>query len=100
MLVKSINEVIDPLNMVYDSLCSVKCEKIANGLVLNLLRQAHTFGLNLAKIDIRQESSRHQKLMNNICKNLKLGNYQNWSERKKILFLSQTFRSKNQLISR
>ncbi len=99
-LFKSINEVIDPLNMVYNSLCSVKCEKIANGLVLNLLRQAHTFGLNLAKIDIRQESSRHQKLINNICKNLKLGNYQNWSEKKKISFLSKKFLSKSPLISR
>jgi len=45
-LVRSINEVIQPLNIVYNSLCDVKCESIANGSVLDLLRRAHCFGLN------------------------------------------------------
>ena len=99
-MVQTINEVIEPLNIVYDSLCSVNCKMIADGMVLNLLRQAHTFGLNLAKIDIRQESSRHQKLINNICKKKGLGNYENWSEKNKISFLSKQFLSKKTLISK
>jgi len=66
-LVRSINEVIQPLNIVYNSLCDVKCESIANGSVLDLLRRAHCFGLNLTKLDIRQEASRHEKLLKNIC---------------------------------
>ena len=32
-MVQSINEVINPLNEVYDSLCSVNCDVIANGVV-------------------------------------------------------------------
>ena len=87
MLVQSIDEIIEPLTVVYDSLCSVKCEVIANGLVLDLLRRTYAFGLNLAKLDIRQESNRHQKLLKNVCIHLVLGNYQNWSEEKKISFL-------------
>ena len=62
-LVQSINEIIQPLNDVYNSLTSVKCQVIANGIVLDLIRRAYTFGLNLAKLDIRQESSRHFKLI-------------------------------------
>ena len=50
LLVNSINEILDPLNEVYNSLCSVKCDIIANGLVLDIIRLSHTFGLNLAKL--------------------------------------------------
>ena len=98
ILVKSINEIIEPLNIVYKSLCSAKCEVIANGSVLDLLRRAHTFGINLARLDIRQESSRHSKLINSICNKLKIGNYDNWSEDEKISFLSKEYLSKRPLI--
>tara|TARA_B100001123_G_C15332484_1_gene1031692 strand:+ start:103 stop:2760 length:2658 start_codon:yes stop_codon:yes gene_type:complete len=92
-LVQSIDEVIKPLTIVYQSLCSVKCEVIANGSLLDLLRRAYAFGLNLAKIDIRQESSRHKKLMNRVCNHYKLGNYEDWDEKKKISFLIKEFKS-------
>ena len=98
LLVQSINEVIDPLLVVYKSLCSIKCEVIANGSVLDLLRRAYAFGLNLAKLDIRQESTRHQKLLKTICNNLGLRNYETWSEEKKIAFLSKEYQSKRPLI--
>ena len=98
LLVQSIDEVIHPLQVVYNSLCSVKCEVIANGLVLDLLRRAYAFGLNLARLDIRQESSRHQKLLKKVCIHLGLGNYQNWSEEQKISFLSKEYQSKRPLI--
>jgi len=100
LLVQSISEVIQPLIIVYNSLCAVKCKAIADGSVLNLLRRAYSFGLNLAKLDIRQESNRHQKLIKNICKQLGLGDYQKWSEEEKISFLSKTYRSKRPLITR
>ena len=99
-LVQSIDEVIKPLNIVYNSLCDVKCESIANGSVLDLLRQAYCFGLNLAKLDIRQEASRHEKLLKNICLRLGLGNYQEWTEEEKISFLSKQYRSQRSLISK
>ena len=98
LVVQSINEVIDPLIIVHQSLCSVKCEVIANGSVLDLIRRAYTFGLNLAKLDIRQESTRHQKLLKTICNKLGLGNYETWSEEKKIKFLSKEYKSKRPLI--
>ena len=100
LLVQSINELIEPLTDVYNSLCSVKCEIIANGLTLDLLRRAYSFGLNLTKLDIRQVSTRHQKLLTAISRHLGLGSYQNWSESEKISFLSKEFQSKRPLIPR
>ena len=46
-----------------DSLNENKGEKIANGDLVDLIRRTRCFGINLAKIDIRQESSRHSKLV-------------------------------------
>ncbi len=100
LLVQSINEIINPLKVVYDSLCKVKCKAIADGSVLDLLRRAYAFGLNLARLDIRQESKRHLKLMKSICKHLGLGDFENWSENEKISFLSKKFKSKRPLISK
>ncbi len=99
-LVQSVNEIINPLKSVYRSLCEVKCKAIADGSVLNLLRRAHSFGLNLAKLDIRQESKKHLKLMNSICKHLGLGEFEKWSENEKVSFLTREFNSKRPLVSK
>jgi len=100
LLVQSATEIINPLKVVYNSLCEVKCKAIANGSVLDLIRRAYSFGLNLARLDIRQESKRHLKLMKSICKHLGLGNFEEWSEEEKISFLSREFKSKRPLISK
>jgi len=100
LLVQSVSEIINPLKVVYNSLCEVKCKAIADGSVLDLLRRAYSFGLNLARLDIRQESKRHLKLMKNICKHLGLGEFEKWSENEKIAFLSKEFKSKRPLISK
>jgi len=100
LLVQSVSEIINPLKVVYNSLCEVKCKAIADGSVLDLLRRAYSFGLNLARLDIRQESKRHLKLMKNICKHLGLGDFEKWSENEKIAFLSKKFKSKRPLISK
>ena len=98
LLVQSINEITEPLIDVYNSLCFVKCDIIANGIVLDLIKRAYTFGLNLAKLDIRQESARHSKLINSVCKKLGLGEYEKLSEKEKILFLTKEYKSKRPLI--
>ena len=97
-MVQSINEIIQPLNDVHNSLISVKCGVIANGIVLDLIRRAYAFGLNLAKLDIRQESGRHNKLITSVCKKLGLADYSKLSEVDKIKFLSKEYKSKRPLI--
>jgi len=100
VLVQSVSEIINPLKTVYNSLCEVKCRAIADGSVLDLLRRAYSFGLNLARLDIRQESKKHLKLMKSICKHLGLGDFEKWSEDEKISFLAKEFKSKRPLISK
>jgi phosphoenolpyruvate carboxylase len=100
LLVQSVNEIINPLKVVYNSLCEIKCKSIADGSVLDLLRRAYSFGLNLARLDIRQESKRHLKLITNICKHLGLGDFEKWSENEKISFLSKEFKSRKPLITK
>ena len=99
-VVQSINEIIDPLTNVYNSLCAVKCKTIADGSILDLLRRAYSFGINLVKVDIRQESIRHQKLMRNVCMHLSLGDFDKLTEEEKISFLSREFNSKRPLVSK
>jgi len=99
-VVQSINEIIDPLTNVYNSLCAVKCKTIADGSILDLLRRAYSFGINLVKVDIRQESARHQKLMRSVCMHLRLGDFSKWTEEEKISFLSKEFNSKRPLVSK
>ena len=98
LLVQSINEIIQPLNDVYRSLSLVKCQIIADGIVLDLIRRAHTFGLNLTKLDIRQEAARHYKLITSVCKKLGIADYSKLSEEAKIQFLSKEYKSRRPLI--
>ena len=68
LIVNSIYEIINPLLVVYNSLCKIKCKALADGSVLDLIRRAYAFGLNLAKLDIRQEASRHTDIISKIYK--------------------------------
>ena len=51
-----------------NSLKANRGEHIANADLLDLMRRVRCFGINLAKLDIRQESSRHTKLITEIVK--------------------------------
>ena len=50
------------------------------------MRRAKCFGINLAKLDIRQESSRHSKLINEFVKRKYNKNYLEFSEKDKVNF--------------
>ena len=48
------------------------------------MRRAKCFGINLAKLDIRQESLRHSQLLAEYVKKKNNSNYLNWDENKKL----------------
>ena len=100
LLVNSIHEIIDPLLVVYNSLCKAKSKSIADGYILDLLRRANSFGINLAKVDIRQEASRHTRLVSKIYNNLNKKKFFNLKEEEKILFLIKSLKSKKSLINK
>lgn len=98
-LLQSKNEILKPLRIVQQSLNKNQGKMIANADLLDLIRRAKCFGVNLAKLDIRQESSRHSQLISEIVnKKLKI-KYENFNEDKKIQFLSSLINSKKNFIS-
>ncbi len=88
-------EILKPLRVVRESLEQNQSENIASGDLLDLMRRAKCFGINLARLDIRQESSRHSKLLAEYIKNKLNQDYSSWDEGKKIRYLSSKMQSKN-----
>ncbi|KAG2681689.1 hypothetical protein I3843_11G156600 [Carya illinoinensis] len=62
----SVEEFLEPLELCYRSLCASGDQAIADGSLLDFLRQVSTFGLSLVRLDIRQESDRHTDVMDDI----------------------------------
>ena len=94
-LLSSKEEILKPLRVVRDSLEKNQSENIASGELLDLMRRAKCFGINLAKIDIRQESSRHAQLLAEYIKKKENSDYLNWDEQKRIKYLSKSMKKKS-----
>ena len=90
-------EILKPLRVVRESLEQNQSENIASGDLLDLMRRAKCFGINLARLDIRQESSRHSQLLAEYIKKKLNQNYSTWDEDQKINYLSNKMQSKNVL---
>ena len=86
-LLSSREEILRPLRVVRESLEENQNENIASGDLLDLMRRAKCFGINLARLDIRQESSRHKQLISELVKAKYKKNYLNFSEAEKLNFL-------------
>ena len=97
-LLSNTDEILTPLRVVRDSLIQNQSQNIAEGDLLDLIRRARCFGINLAKLDIRQESSRHTKLISEIIKKKYNKDYLSWNESEKLAFLSSKIKSKKNLI--
>ena len=94
-LLSSKEEILKPLRVVRDSLEKNQSENIASGELLDLMRRAKCFGINLAKIDIRQESSRHAQLLTEYIKKKENSDYLSWDEQKRIKYLSKSMKKKS-----
>lgn len=92
-------EFLEPLMACYDSLIEVGDACVADGYLLDLIRQVNCFGLCLVKLDIRQESERHADAMDAITKHIGLGSFNEWDEEKKLQFLVAELEGKRPLVS-
>ena len=97
ILLSEREEILKPLRVVRESLEQNQNENIASGDLPDLMRRAKCFGINLARLDIRQESSRHSQLLNEFIKRKYGRNYNSWSETEKIKYLSDKIRGKNSI---
>ncbi len=100
ILLSSTEEILEPLRVVRESLEQNQNENVASGELLDLMRRAKCFGINLARLDIRQESSRHRQLIAELIKKKFNKNYYNFTEEQKINFLKSKLTSTKSYINK
>ena len=99
-LLSSKEEILKPLRVVRESLEQNQNENIASGELLDLMRRAKCFGVNLAKLDIRQESSRHRQVIAELIKKKYRKDYYSFTENQKIDFLKSKLVSNKNIINK
>ncbi|MDH2925401.1 phosphoenolpyruvate carboxylase type 1 [Nicoletella semolina] len=87
-----------PLYDCYQSLQQCGMRIIANGALLDTLRRIRCFGLELSRLDIRQESTRHTIAISEITRYIGLGDYAQWTEDDKQAFLVRELSSRRPLV--
>lgn len=91
-------ELFESLKLCYDSLCACGMEEIAQGELLDVLRRVACFGVELLRLDVRQEASRHAQALDAITQYLGLGSYAAWSESERQAFLLRELQNPRPLL--
>jgi phosphoenolpyruvate carboxylase len=91
-------ELMQPLILCYDSLIECNMEDVANGELIDIIRRVACFGVELLKLDIRQESGRHVEVLNAITEYLKEGSYAEWDEDKRRVFCLRELKNPRPLL--
>ncbi len=66
---------LQPLLLCYRSLIASNLPEIANGKLLDFIHRVNCFGIELLKLDIRQESGRHRQAISAITEYLGFGQF-------------------------
>lgn len=99
-LLETNDQLWEPLFACYQSLRACGMTIIASGQLLDTLRRIKCFGIQLVRIDVRQESTRHTEALSEITRYLGLGDYASWSETDKQAFLIRELNSRRPLLPR
>jgi phosphoenolpyruvate carboxylase len=96
------HELLEPLQLIYDSLVDCDMQEIADGSLSTIMRRISCFGMTLLKLDIRQDSSRHCQAINEITDYLGIKinglSYKDWPEVDKQQFLLEEISNLRPLI--
>ncbi|MGD9905067.1 MAG: phosphoenolpyruvate carboxylase [Vicinamibacterales bacterium] len=87
-----------PLELCHRSLHATGNGLIAGGRLTDLLRRVAVFGLTLAELDVRQDSSRHTETLDAVTRALGVGSYAAWSEVERLAFLTTELASPRPLV--
>jgi phosphoenolpyruvate carboxylase len=93
-----LDDLREPLECCYQSLCSKGMELIANGQLLDTLRRVTAFGIGLVRLDIRQDATRHAEALSELTDYLGLGRYGDWDEDRRCAFLLEELHSRRPLL--
>jgi len=91
-------ELLEPLQLCYDSLYRCGAGAVADGRLLDLIRRVACFGLTLMRLDIRQEAERHTDALDCITRYLGIGSYAQWDEARRQEFLINELAGRRPLI--
>lgn len=91
-------DLLEPLLICYESLHACNASDIADGHLLDIIRQINCFGMALVRMDIRQESAKHTELMSVITQQLGMGDYATWDEQQRQKFLLQELTQSREII--
>lgn len=92
------SELFEPLRLCHQSLVDSGLEEVANGGLLDILRRLACFGVELLRLDIRQESARHTQALDAITRFLGVGSYADWDEAGRQAFLLQELQNPRPLL--
>ncbi|CAN0057928.1 unnamed protein product, partial [Discosporangium mesarthrocarpum] len=96
--ISRLEDFLDPLLLMHRSLVGTGQESLARGQLLDTIRRAACFGLCLAPLDLRQESTRHTEALDAITRYLGIGSYGQWDESTKQSWLLAELQSKRPLL--
>jgi len=97
-IITTTKQLKEPLELCYHSLVEMGMHSIANGLLLDIIRRVNCFGVNLVKLDIRQDGERHGDVLSELTRYFGIGDYNAWTEEDKQAFLLKELNSKRPLI--
>tara|TARA_R110001592_G_scaffold356455_4_gene658386 strand:+ start:12299 stop:15019 length:2721 start_codon:yes stop_codon:yes gene_type:complete len=96
------HEILEPLQLIYDSLVECGMKGIAEGSLTTIIRRVTCFGMTLLRLDIRQDSARHRAAISEITDFLEMikngVSYKDWSEEDKQAFLLDEIQNRRPLI--
>jgi phosphoenolpyruvate carboxylase len=82
------DEFVEALRLCHRSLEATGYSVVGEGRLYDLLRRVTVFGMTLARLDIRQESSRHTDALAAITSSRGVGSYADWDEARRVEFLA------------
>ncbi len=97
-VVWQLDDLKQPLELLYRSLSESGMRLIANGLLLDILRRLACFGIHMLRLDIRQDAERHSDVIAELTRYLGMGDYDHWDESEKQAFLLRELTSRRPLI--
>ena len=99
-------DVLAPLLLCHRSLVACGMERIAAGPLLDTLRRVYCFGVCLAWLDIRQHAERHEAVLDEVTRYLRVAGedgasgFADWDESRRVAWLLEELQSRRPLFPR
>lgn len=92
---------MEDLQVIRKSLEAIQADKVAHQVLLPMERQVQCFGFHLVKLDIRNNSTYHEKALSQILQTAGFTDYHyaTWNEEKRLQFINNELASKRPFVA-